>query len=303
MWSGARLAAPAYPVRCTPGDNLAVHVAVARAPAGSVLTVDVGGEEAFGYWGEVLTTAAKARGIVGLVIDGGVRDTAALEAHGFPVFSTTVALRGASKHSPGAVGAPATVGDVVVAAGDWVVGDGDGVCVVPSVGSGCRGGRGPRPRAEGARAVRRPASGQHDARAPRPRPLTRRGGLTARTPAQGARGARRRQPVTPPGSPEPRPQEGARQLVDAGSAPHELELAEHVDGLAHRVGVGHLHLVHEGLGEDPRRGRVGQGLEDALLEGARVSNRSAKAAAWRPTTAAMPASTAPLSISGPEAAS
>lgn len=132
VWGGARLAAPAYPVRCTPGDNLAVHVAVARAPAGSVLTVDVGAEEEFGYWGEVLTTAAEARGIVGLVIDGGVRDSAALEAHGFPVFSTTVALRGASKHSPGTVGATARVGDVAVEAGDWVVGDGDGVCVIPS---------------------------------------------------------------------------------------------------------------------------------------------------------------------------
>jgi 4-hydroxy-4-methyl-2-oxoglutarate aldolase len=130
VWSGASLAAPAYPVRCTPGDNLAVHVAVSRAPAGHALVVDVGDEEEFGYWGEVLTTAAQSRGIAGLVIDGGVRDVAALEAHGFPVFSTTVALRGAAKVAPGTVGTPAPVGGVLVGPGDWVVGDADGVTVV-----------------------------------------------------------------------------------------------------------------------------------------------------------------------------
>ncbi|MGD0379821.1 MAG: RraA family protein [Acidimicrobiales bacterium] len=130
VWPGARLAAPAFPVRCSPADNLALHVAVANAPAGSALAVDVGEEDELGYWGEVLTTAAQARGITGLVIDGGVRDTTALKEHGFPVFSTTVALRGASKNRPGAVGAPVEVGGVSVAAGDWLVGDADGVAVV-----------------------------------------------------------------------------------------------------------------------------------------------------------------------------
>jgi len=130
VWPGARIAAPAFTVRCTPGDNLAIHVAVTRAPAGSVLVVDVGAEEEFGYWGEVLTTGAEARGIAGLVIDGGVRDTAALAAHGFPVFSTTVALRGASKNAPGALGGTVEVGGVAVDSGDVLVGDGDGVAVV-----------------------------------------------------------------------------------------------------------------------------------------------------------------------------
>src|SRR6186997_3380827 len=95
-WPGAVLAAPAFPVRCTPGDNLAVHVAVARAPEGSALAVDVGDVRELGYWGEVLTTAAEARGIVGLIIDACVRDVTALERHAFPVFSTGVALPGAS---------------------------------------------------------------------------------------------------------------------------------------------------------------------------------------------------------------
>jgi len=130
-WPGAALAAPAYPVRCTPGDNLAVHVGVTTAPAGSVLVVDVGPVPDRGYWGEVLTTAAEAAGLAGLVIDGGVRDVAALEAHRFPVFSSTISLPGARKDQPGTVGAPVTVGGVPVAMGDWVVGDVDGVTVVP----------------------------------------------------------------------------------------------------------------------------------------------------------------------------
>jgi 4-hydroxy-4-methyl-2-oxoglutarate aldolase len=132
VWSGAVLAAPAYPVECSPGDNLAVHVAVTTAPAGSVLVVDVGRVPDRGYWGEVLTTAAEAAGLAGLVIDGGVRDVAALEAHGFAVFSSTIALAGASKNQPGKVGAPVYVGGVRVAAGDWVVGDVDGVTIVPA---------------------------------------------------------------------------------------------------------------------------------------------------------------------------
>ena len=130
VWAGARLAAPAYPVRCTPGDNLAVHAGVAAAPHGSALVVDVGDVRELGYWGEVLTTAAEARGLAGLVIDGCVRDVAALAAHHFPVFATGIALPGATKTRPGTVGAPTTVGGVDVAAGDWVVGDTDGVTVI-----------------------------------------------------------------------------------------------------------------------------------------------------------------------------
>jgi len=130
-WSGARVAGPAFTVRCSPGDNLAIHVAVTRAPAGSVLVADMSGERDFGYWGEVLTTAAEARGIVGLVIDACVRDGDALAAHAFPVFSTGLALTGASKTQPGAIDRAVTVGDVAVEPGDWVVADVDGVVVLP----------------------------------------------------------------------------------------------------------------------------------------------------------------------------
>jgi 4-hydroxy-4-methyl-2-oxoglutarate aldolase len=130
-WPGAAVAAPAYPVRCTPGDNLALHVAVTCAPPGSVLVADVGEVPDRGYWGEVLTTGALAKGLTGLVIDGGVRDVAGLERLSFPVFSRTVALPGATKSSPGAVGTTTVVAGVPVSPGDWVVADVDGVVVVP----------------------------------------------------------------------------------------------------------------------------------------------------------------------------
>ncbi len=131
IWPGATLAAPALPVSCTPGDNLAIHVAVARAPAGSTLVVDVGDVPDRGYFGEVLTTGAQARGVVGLVIDGGVRDVAALRGLGFPVFASMVALPGAGKVAGGTVGQTTEVAGVRVALGDWVVGDVDGVVIVP----------------------------------------------------------------------------------------------------------------------------------------------------------------------------
>ena len=131
-WPGARLAAPAFTVQCPPGDNLAIHVGVVTAPAGSALVVQVDGIPERGYWGEVLTTAAEARGLAGIVIDAGVRDVDALRRHGFPVFSSCIALRGAVKETGGEVGGPVRVGDVAVRAGDWVVGDADGVVVIAS---------------------------------------------------------------------------------------------------------------------------------------------------------------------------
>ena len=129
-WAGAAVAAPAYPVTLAPADNLAIHLAVAKAPVGTVLVVDASAEPERGYWGEVLTTAAESRGLAGLIIDGGVRDVTALAAHRFPVFSSMIALRGAQKVHGGAIGRPARVGDADVAPGDWVVADADGVTVL-----------------------------------------------------------------------------------------------------------------------------------------------------------------------------
>ena len=130
-WAGARVAGPAYCVTCAPSDNLAVHAAVVEAPAGSVLLVATDPPER-GYWGEVLTTAAEARPLAGLVIDGGVRDVDALQKHRFPVFSALIALQGAQKLSGGEIGGGTTVGDVLVQTGDWIVADADGVTVIAS---------------------------------------------------------------------------------------------------------------------------------------------------------------------------
>jgi 4-hydroxy-4-methyl-2-oxoglutarate aldolase len=130
-WHHASTPCGAFPVACSAADNLAIHVAVAEAPRGSVLVASVGLEPERGYWGEVLTTAAEARGIRGLVIDGGVRDLDALEGYRFPVFAVMIALRGATKENPGRIGAAALVGDVDVLRADWIVGDADGVTVIP----------------------------------------------------------------------------------------------------------------------------------------------------------------------------
>jgi 4-hydroxy-4-methyl-2-oxoglutarate aldolase len=130
VWPGAAVAGPAFPLECAPGDNLAIHVAMEKAPCGSVLVVAAGGFVA-GYWGEVLTVAAEAAGIAGLVIDGGVRDIAALRARRFPVFARGVSMRGTLKASVPSVGLPIHFTGTPVAAGDLVVADDDGVLVIP----------------------------------------------------------------------------------------------------------------------------------------------------------------------------
>ena len=95
-----------------------------------MLSVEVEGQQQLGWWGEVLTTAAQARGIAGLVIDACVRDVDALERLQFPVFSIGIALPGAQKVGPGRIGGDAVVGDVTIATGDIVVGDRDGVVAI-----------------------------------------------------------------------------------------------------------------------------------------------------------------------------
>jgi len=126
-----RICAPAFPVRCAPGSNLALHHAIYAAQEGDALIVDVGSGLDFGYWGEVMTVAAQARGLAGLVIAGGVRDVVRIREMGFPVFSAAVSLRGTDKSPDGAIGRAITIGDVVIQPGDLVFGDTDGVVVIP----------------------------------------------------------------------------------------------------------------------------------------------------------------------------
>lgn len=130
-WQDARVAGPACTVQGIGGDNLALHRAVAAAPAGSVLVVDLQGAR-HGHWGEILAVAAQQRGILGLVMDGGVRDTAEQAELGFPVFARHITVVGTGKDHPGTFDVPVRVGGVVVRSGDLVVGDADGVVVLPA---------------------------------------------------------------------------------------------------------------------------------------------------------------------------
>ncbi len=127
-----RLSGPALTVHSPGGDNLWLHRALEIARPGDVLVVHASGVFEHGYWGEIMTTAAKVKGLGGLVIDGCVRDGVLLEEIGFPVFARGLCIRGTGKDY-GAIGwlnEPVLIGDVSVAAGDLVVGDADGVVVL-----------------------------------------------------------------------------------------------------------------------------------------------------------------------------
>jgi 4-hydroxy-4-methyl-2-oxoglutarate aldolase len=126
------LAGPAFTVLCEGGDNLWIHRGLYAAEPGDVLVVATAGDDEYGYWGEILAEAAIARGLAGLVIDGCVRDAAELRALGFPVFARGLAIRGTVKRpgARGALGVPVAVGGAIVAPGDLVVADVDGVAVV-----------------------------------------------------------------------------------------------------------------------------------------------------------------------------
>lgn len=129
--AGMRVCGPALTVDCPAGDNLAIHAAIAGARPGDLLVVDHKGAMDDGPFGEVMATACLARGIVGLVIDGCVRDSAEIRALRFPVFARGLCIRGTAKTQPGAIGRPIVCAGAAVAPGDVVLGDDDGVVVVP----------------------------------------------------------------------------------------------------------------------------------------------------------------------------
>jgi 4-hydroxy-4-methyl-2-oxoglutarate aldolase len=129
-WPGAALCGPAATVRCPPGDNLALHQAVAAAKPGVVLVASVGGYRIAGAWGEVLTVAAQARGIAGVVIDGAVRDIDAILERRFPVFSRGLAIGACTKERKGALDVPLLFGGLTVRPGDIVAGNSDGLVVI-----------------------------------------------------------------------------------------------------------------------------------------------------------------------------
>ena len=130
---GFKVCGTAFTVHSPGGDNLWLHRAIALAQPGDVLVVYANGAYEHGYWGEIMTTAAKLRGLNGLVIDGGVRDADLLEQIGFPVFSRGLSIRGTGKDygAAGWLNAPVMIGNVVVSPGDLIVGDRDGVVAIP----------------------------------------------------------------------------------------------------------------------------------------------------------------------------
>ncbi|ADB53415.1 RraA family protein [Conexibacter woesei] len=128
--AGQRVAGRARTVLCSPRDNLALHHAVAAAEPGDVLVANAL-DARIGMWGEVLTIAAQARGVAGLVIDGAVRDIDAIRALGFPIFSRALAIAGATKDVPGELDQPIACGGQLVRRGDWVLADDSGVAVLP----------------------------------------------------------------------------------------------------------------------------------------------------------------------------
>ncbi|MGA8654728.1 MAG: RraA family protein [Chthoniobacterales bacterium] len=130
MLSGdCRLAGPALTVMCPPGDNLMIHVAVARAQTGAVLVAQCH-DPGYGVWGEVLTVAAMARGIAGLVLDGSVRDLGAIRRLRFPLFARATALPGTTKSARGAIGAVTTCGGAFVWPADIIVADESGIVII-----------------------------------------------------------------------------------------------------------------------------------------------------------------------------
>jgi 4-hydroxy-4-methyl-2-oxoglutarate aldolase len=126
-----RLLGAALTVRCHPKDNLMLHKALQIAQPGDIIVAATDGFPNAGYFGDLMATSAMARQIGGLAIDGCVRDSAEIIEMGFPIFCRGTCMRGTVKQTLGSVNHPLLFGDVVVNPGDLVLGDDDGIVIIP----------------------------------------------------------------------------------------------------------------------------------------------------------------------------